>query len=134
MAHERLKPSERRLYPRIETKLPLRVIANGYDFSTTTENLSCLGAYCHINHYVPPFTKLLIKLDLPITAARGKVKDKPPTLECKGVVVRTEDEVSGGFNIAIFFNGIEDAQRSKISQYLKRFLNTDSFQPLTIAP
>ena len=109
---------EQRLYPRVEANLALRVIANGYDFSTTTKNLSCLGAYCRINKYVPPFTKLNIKLNLPI-ASSGKNES---VLECKGVVVRSDDEGDGTFNIAIFFNGIENSQRHKISQYLKQFL------------
>jgi hypothetical protein len=117
---------EKRLYLRVEAKLALRVIANGYDFSTTTQNLSCLGAYCRIKQYVPPFTKLLIKLNLPVNSPNAK--DKFTLLECKGVIVRTEDEKEGGFNIAIFFNGIEDAQRHKISQYLKQFIPAEPLQ------
>jgi hypothetical protein len=38
------------------------------------------------------------------------------------VVVRTEDEDMGGFNIAIFFNDINDSQRQKISRYVNQFL------------
>ncbi len=109
--------NEKRLYPRIDTNLPLKVIANGYDFSTSTENLSCLGAYCHIDKYVPPFTKLSIKLDLPNIGF----------VECKGVIVRTEDNTNtGGFNIAIFFNRIDNQQRQKISEYLKQFLPVEA--------
>ena len=115
--------TERRLYPRIDTRLPLKVSANGYDFSTTTQNLSCLGAYCRISQYVPPFTKLLIKIDLPMPSSG--IKEKSAALECKGVVVRTEDEKEGGFNIAIFFNGIETAERQKISDYLKQFISIE---------
>ena len=43
-------------------------------------------------------------------------------LECKGVVVRTEDEEKGGFNVAIFFNEIKNPQKQKISQYLSQFI------------
>lgn len=111
-----MRRTERRQYPRINTCLPLEVSANGYDFSTTTKNISCVGAYCHVNKYIPPFTKVKINLTLPIT-------DKEACqVGCNGVVVRTADENSGGFNIAVFFNEIRENQRKKISAYLKQFL------------
>lgn len=110
---------ERRLHPRIDLELPLKVAANGYDFSTSTMNVSCLGAYCRITKYVPPFTKVLVKLSLPIMT--GSVS-RHSNVECHGVIVRSDDESSGGFNIAIFFNRINDSQRRKISEYLNQFL------------
>lgn len=111
--------AEKRQYPRVTYALPLKVGANGYDFSTFTQNISCVGAYCHIDKYVPPFTKVMVKLALPQAAASG---NKSYNMECKGVVVRTEDELNGGFNIAIFFNAITDDQRKKIAHYLEQFL------------
>lgn len=111
--------TERRKHPRLNLELPLKVAANGYDFATSTMNVSCLGAYCRITKYVPPFTKVLVKLALPITTSTEK---KNYNMECNGVIVRTEDELSGGFNIAIFFNHIKEGQRKKISEYLSQFL------------
>lgn len=111
--------SERRKHPRINLELPLKVAANGYDFATSTMNISCLGAYCRISKYVPPFTKVLVKLTLPVAT---NTRNKNYSVECNGVIVRTEDENSGGFNIAIFFNHIKDDQRKKISKYLNQFL------------
>jgi hypothetical protein len=110
------KAKERRQYPRIEQRLSLNVAANGYDLSTTTQNLSCIGAYCHIDKYIPPFTRVMVKLNLP----NG---DGSSSVECKGVIVRAEDEPLGGFNVAIFFNGIKDTQKQKISQYVSQFLS-----------
>ncbi len=49
---------DRRLWPRIEKQLPLEIFANGYGFATNTKNISCVGAYCHIEKYLPPFTKV----------------------------------------------------------------------------
>ena len=109
---------ERRVHPRLEHKLPLNVAVNGYDFSTSTHNLSCVGAYCHLDKYMPPFTKISVKLCLP----DNEQAHKNVVVECKGVVVRTEDEARGGFNIAIFFNQIRPEQRKKIAQYISRFL------------
>lgn len=107
---------ERRLHPRVERKLPFKIKANGYDFATSTQNISCVGAYCHVSKYIPPFTKIAIKIAMP--AGKSKTYD----VECKGVIVRTEDEKTGGFNIAIFFNEIKDSQRQKISRYISQFL------------
>ena len=115
--------TERRQHPRIDQELPIKVAANGYDFITSTQNISCVGAYCHINKYVPPFTKVMVKLSLPIADFNGS---KTYNVDCKGVVVRTEDEHSGGFNVAIFFNQITDSQRKKISEYIRQFLPEDS--------
>jgi len=110
--------AERRQYPRIEQSLPLKIAANGYDFATTTQNISCVGAYCHLTRYIPPFTRVMVKLDLPIISDNAKT-DR--IVECKGVIVRTEDK-EGGFNIAIFFNAITESQRNKIAQYVSQFL------------
>jgi len=113
----RLLKTERRQFPRLEKKLPVKVAANGYDFITNTENISCAGAYCHVDKYVPPFTKVTVRLELPVVS-NGK---KDYNVECKGVVVRSEDEERGGFNIAIFFNEINETQKSRISQYISHF-------------
>lgn len=113
------KGRERRKHPRIEHKLPLKIAANGYDFTTNTQNISCLGAYCHLDKYVPPFTKIAIKVTLPIM---GRTGQENTDIECKGVIVRSEDEKRGGFNIAIFFNHIAENQKKKISKYISQFL------------
>lgn len=111
--------NERRLYPRIKHDIPLKIAANGYDFITTTQNVSCVGAYCHINKYIPPFTRIMIKLTFPVPSDKKK---KSCNVECKGVVVRTDDENEGGFNVAIFFNEIRDSERKKISNYISQVL------------
>ncbi|MBN2831488.1 MAG: PilZ domain-containing protein [Candidatus Omnitrophica bacterium] len=111
--------AERRIHPRIDKRLSFKVAANGYGFSTSTKNLSCVGAYCRITKYIPPFTKVMVKLALPI---RNNGGDKNYTVNCEGVIVRTEDENRGGFNIAIFFNAIKDEQRKEISKYINQFI------------
>ncbi len=93
--------------------------ANGYNFSTNTQNISCVGAYCKIKKYIPPFTKVRVKLTFPIKSRIGK---SDYTMDCEGVIVRTEDEKKGGFNIAIFFNAIKDEQRKNISKYINQFV------------
>jgi len=114
---------ERRLHPRIIKELPIKVAANGYDFLTSTRNLSCVGTYCHIDKYIPPFTRVMIRLTLPL---RNRKNDKNCSVECKGVLVRTEDEKSGGFNVAIFFNQISQEQKRKIAEYVNSFISQGS--------
>lgn len=112
--------SERRLSPRIDQKLPVNIAADEYAFSTYTKNVSSTGTYCHINKYIPPFTKLALKLILPVRCEGVKEEF---TVDCKGVIVRVDDdEIKGGFNIAIFFNEINDTQRANISRYIAQFL------------
>ena len=43
-------------------------------------------------------------------------------VECKGVIVRAEDEVGGGFNVAIFFNEIRSSEKNKITHYISNNL------------
>lgn len=118
------KPSkagaERRRYPRIKKKLDFKVAADGYRFVTATKDISCIGAYCHINKYIPPFTKVAVGLAMP---AKNGHPAKEAKVSCQGVIVRTEDEKERkGFNIAIFFNQINESQRKKIASYVNRFL------------
>ena len=113
------KGSERRQYPRIDQKLPIKIAADGYDFMTSTRNVSCVGAYCHLDKYIPPFTKIAVKLSLPVMS-QGKMQNIE--VGCNGVIVRSEDEKNGGFNIAVFFNHITESQRKKIAQYVSQFL------------
>ena len=120
MRQNRLKSEmERRLYPRIYQEIPFQIQTNGFDFTTTTKDISCTGAYCSINKYLPPFTKLAVKMTLPVNSAK---KQENLNLECKGVVVRTDDQGKNEFNIAIFFNEMNDAKRKKIYKYVKQFL------------
>jgi hypothetical protein len=113
-----MKKQERRLHPRIDKRLAINVAANGYDFVTDTHNISCVGAYCTIDKYIPPFTKVKVKLNLPISNNGTR---ENCGVDCHGVIVRTEDEPNGKFNIAIFFNEIKDQPRQKIVQYVKQF-------------
>ncbi len=120
---KKIASREKRQHPRIEEEFPLKIKVNGYDFSTSTKNISCIGAYCNINKYMPPFTRVMVKLSMPIATERGR---KNYNIECEGVVVRVEDENRGGFNIAIFFNQIRGPEQKIISQYISQFLSKQS--------
>ena len=111
---------ERRRYPRIEKELPLKIRTDEYDLVTQTKNLSCIGAYCAVDKYIPPLTKLSIILLLPL---KTKNKNTNVKIQCKGVVVRTEGKPPEGFNIAIFFNEISPRDKDKIATYVSEHIS-----------
>lgn len=116
------KLEERRRCPRISKRLPFRVNAKSFDLATETINISCSGAYCQVDKYIEPMTKVGIVLSLPINRNDNKVTNS--RLKCEGVVVRTEESrlMEGKFNIAVFFNNIKKIDLDKISRYITNHL------------
>ncbi|MCM8762926.1 MAG: PilZ domain-containing protein [Candidatus Omnitrophica bacterium] len=110
---------ERRKYPRINKNLPLSIALKGADFVVETKNISCGGAYCHVDRYIKPLTKLAICINLP---------DTKRNIFCKGVVVRTEEAVPTGYNIAIFFNEIDKKDLNVLSNYIHHHLAYEQIQ------
>lgn len=94
-------------------------MAEDYDVVTRTRDISCIGAYCCVDKYIPPMTKLSVILLLP---SEQRVRNPTERVQCKGVVVRTDTNATKGFNIAIFFNEISERNKDKISQYVSRFI------------
>ena len=108
---------EKRLHPRIDNSIPIKISAEDADFVTESKNISCSGVYCKVDKYIEPMTKLKILLLLPMRKA-GKVTTKK--VSCGGVVVRTENILhEEGFHTAIFFNDIH----SKGSRMLAEFVD-----------
>jgi len=103
--------SERRRYPRIDKKLSLKLESKEFDIVTEAENISASGAYCRIGKYLAPFTILDISLFL-------SSKDRAERVDCKGIVVRTEENSDNTYSIAIYFNEIKEIDQRKISQYV----------------
>ena len=59
--------SERRRAARTPKNLAIKLKEREVDFVTETKNISCIGAYCQIDGYLPILTKLRITLLLPKT-------------------------------------------------------------------
>jgi len=108
------KFKEKRKHPRIKQILPLSICLKDIDFITQTKNISSGGAYCHIDRYIKPLTKLSVCISLPDT------KEK---ISCKGVVVRTEDAAPTGYNTAIFFNEISKRVLDKLKYYVQQHVS-----------
>ena len=107
---------ERRKHPRLQKNIPLKICSEIADFVTETRDLSCSGAFCRINKYVDPMTKLKIHLLLPVRSI-GAAKTK--RVSCEGVIVRIE-AITGSdhYNVAIFFSDIEPRDVTVLSDFL----------------
>jgi len=114
---------ERRRAPRITRSLPIKLNKKDFDVITETKNISCIGAYCTVPKYIEPMTKLKIVLIIPKYPGS---KSSTQTIECKGVVVRTEALENNNYNIAIFFNEIKERDKQKISSYVEHYLHSHS--------
>ena len=107
---------ERRRHPRLEKNIPLKLCGDEFDVVTETRNLSCSGAYCRVDKYFEPMTKLKIHLLLPLKKGQKGVTRK---VSCQGVVVRVESQPgSEYFNIAIYFNEISKRDIKCIAEYI----------------
>ena len=83
MAARVMGQRERRRAPRIAERIPLAITDAKAELQTETKNLSTAGAYCALERFIPPMTKLQVQLDLPNGAQFARIR-------CSGVVVRVE--------------------------------------------
>lgn len=115
--------NERRRAPRTADQIRLTVTDTGPAFETETKNLSATGAYCTVDRFLAPMTKLALDFQLPHAS-------KPVRVRCTGVVVRTEPVVvnaeQGRYHIAIFFSDLTEADRSAISRFVQQRLDAST--------
>ncbi len=115
--------TERRQHPRIDGSIPLKISSGDFDIVTETQNLSRNGAFCRVSQYIEPMTKLKIHLLLPF---RRNDKVTTKKVSCSGVIVRTEAiEGEESFNVAIFFNDIQDRCADSIAEYVAQLMDSD---------
>ncbi len=113
--------TEPRKHPRINERIQFKLKTNDFHIVTESINLSCIGAYCQVNKYIPLMTGLDIVMALP----RSDEEDEFEHIKCNGSVVRVE-KVSfdanerNAYNIAIYFSEIEDSEKQKIENFFER--------------
>ena len=108
--------SERRKYPRLDNNIPLKISSDECDVVTETRNISCVGAYCQVDKYLEPMTKLKIHLLIPCKKRNTMSARK---ISCQGVVVRIESlPANHNFNAAIYFNDIKEKDRRCLADYI----------------
>ena len=105
--------SERRRYPRIETRIPMNLVAEKRSVSAETINLSMNGVCCRVNRPIKMMTCLEIVLMLPDEGSPDDVM----CVKCAGVVIRDE-KAANGHHLSIFFNKMERDEMRKLAAYI----------------
>ncbi len=115
----KMSPSERRRQPRIPQKLSLRIAQEEGSVEAETTNISASGAYCVLSSFIEPMTKLALAFEV-------TVEEATETIECTGVVVRVEPEISEGqkecYNTAIFFSDITEKDKRVLEAFIQNRL------------
>ena len=116
MPHNKNKIEKRRA-PRIKKNIPIKIKNIDFDIVTETKNISCNGAYCQVDRYLAPLTKIKTRILVP-----SKTKEKHYCIDCEGVVVRVEkneNDLEDQYNVAIYFEQINKSDIAKINRFIK---------------
>jgi hypothetical protein len=114
---QRLNGAERRRHSRLDHSIPIRITDGGIDIVTETKNLSSSGAFCLVNKFIAPMTKLKLQFLLPIKKNNKVVNQK---VSCIGVVVRSQSAVDqDSFQTAIFFSDIAPRDSQIIHDFVE---------------
>ena len=115
--------SERRTAPRVAGQVSLALGDGADGVVAETENLSVSGAYCRVERFIAPMTKLALQFQLPHTP-------HPTSIRCAGVVVRAEPVIEppgrGRYHLAIFFTDLSERDRAAIAQFVHHRLSASS--------
>ncbi len=80
------KPEEKRKHPRTKQSISFKIKIDDSIIATESIDLSCIGAYCQVDKYIPSMTNLRIVIALPCEDQEDGVE----YIECNGVVVRVK--------------------------------------------
>lgn len=114
---------EKRRTPRIEEKLPIKVMEGDYCTVVETKNISASGVYFTTDNPLPLMSKVMITLLLPSNTGKNT------KIECKGTVVRIVPETFANktiYETAIFFDDITEKTKNIISRYVKKVMSRTS--------
>lgn len=107
---------EHRRHPRAPADLPLHIDA---DTSCRVQDISASGVRCVSQTHVTPMTVVGLRLQIPATV---NGEETWVEVACQGVVVRSRpllDDASGGYEVAIFFQGITGRDETAIASYVE---------------
>lgn len=115
--------SERRQHKRIKIKLSASIGTKTEDPKVSIPSalildLSLGGAYCEVDRYVEPLTKVLLTIDF--APAEGEAETEGESTVCRGVVVRTEPEPGkdGRYRMGVLFTEISRHDKERIQSFL----------------
>jgi hypothetical protein len=138
---------EKRKFRRIKKRLDVDISVGKYRIKAETHNISCSGAYCRVDRFIPLMSKVGILLLLP-SWANNKAGDgslnsggrktgnmakregcfssrtNMERVLCEGVIVRCVPALTQGpkacYDVAIFFSKLSDDVRARISEFINR--------------
>jgi len=117
MATRLMAAQEHRREPRIAERISLAIAEAGGELSADTKNLSASGAYCTLDRFIAPMTKVQLRFTLPQVGAQ------PAQIRCPGVIVRIEPVIAsaerGRFNVAVLFTELSERDRSAIQRFVR---------------
>lgn len=115
------KTAERRKHPRRKIAIRSRIAGVTVSSECETVDLSANGLSCLLDAPLDPF--IVVKITLSLPAGNG-LKNSPKSgrsVDCEGVVVRSEMEETRGkvfYRTAIFFNHINGEAMDLIQKYV----------------
>ena len=110
---------EKRGTPRIEEKLPIKVMEGDYCTVVETKNISASGVYFTTDKPIPLMSKVMITLLLPTNMGKNT------KIECNGTVVRIVPIAARNKTVhetAIFFDDITEKTKNIISRHVKKVI------------
>ena len=117
---------ERRKSPRVAERLSIALTHEAAVLEAETSNLSTSGAYCTIDRFIAPMTKLQLQFEVPNHSRRVRIR-------CQGVVVRSEPVVmnptKGRYAVAIYFTELTERDRTAIAQFVSHRLSLNPSPP-----
>ncbi|HKE00445.1 MAG TPA: PilZ domain-containing protein [Planctomycetota bacterium] len=108
-------PSERRAHPRAKAEFPITIGAADRRVAARVRDLSRSGVAFSSPVAIAEMTKVACDLDLPAPVKR--------TVKVEGAVVRCA-KAAAGFEVAVFFTTIADADRAAIGALVEAKLAT----------
>lgn len=108
--------SEKRKTPRVEEKLPIKIMEGESGIIVETKNVSASGAYLVMDKPMPLMSKVMVILLIP------ECEGKNNKVRCGGTVVRTYPTTLNDktfYETAIFFDDITEKSKNIISKHVK---------------
>ncbi|MDD5680035.1 MAG: PilZ domain-containing protein [Candidatus Omnitrophica bacterium] len=111
--------SEKRKTPRVEEKLPIKIMEGDRGIVVETKNISASGAYLITDKPMPLMSKVMVTLLIP------EPEGKNNKVQCGGTVVRTTPTTLNDktfYETAIFFDDITEKTKNMISRHVKNLI------------
>jgi len=114
-----MRTNERRKHPRAPARFRLRL-----DSTETCEvrDISLSGVRCICVNRVSPMTVVGLRIQVPSEGGPSEVSGEGVVVRCREL----EDAETDGFDLAIFFQGIDEDGRRVIEDYVQSHSNSQA--------